>query len=308
MKMLARTGWRIAIIAGAVFPSLATFAQEAVRAPPPAAPAVPDAAETERVVVTGTYIPVPTAESEGALPVANYSREQLTTFGANTPAEGLRHVPSWIGNTETENNSARGTGAAQVNLRALGSRNTLTMINGRRAFSFEDINALPLGFIESVEILKDGASATYGADAVAGVVNFKLRHAVKGGEIDLLYGNTNLGVANDAAVRTGYLVGGLAGDKYNLTAGASYYDRAAIFARDTFLSSLADRRRLGGNNIGSPQFPGRILQLRWRTTVPCRAGQRDFQQCESRPGPDRSGQHPGPDQRLSRLQSGGGRI
>ena len=132
------------------------------------------------------------------------------------------------------------------------------MINGRRAFSFEDINALPLGFIESVEILKDGASATYGADAVAGVVNFKLRHALKGGEIDLLYGNTNLGVANDAAVRTGYLVGGLAGEKYNLTAGASYYDRGAIFARDTFLSSLTDRRRLGGHNLARPQFPGRI--------------------------------------------------
>ena len=202
----------------------------------------------------------------------NYAREQLTTFGANTPAEGLRQVPSFVGNTETENNSKRGTGAAQVNLRALGSRNTLTMINGRRAFSFEDINALPLGFIESVEILKDGASATYGADAVAGVVNFKLRHAVKGGEIDLLYGNTNLGVANDAAVRTGYLVSGLAGDKYNLTVGASYYDRAAIFARDTFLSSLADRRRLGGDNVGSPQFPGRILA----TTTAIRSAS-DFQ-------------------------------
>jgi hypothetical protein len=115
METLARTGWRVAIIAGAVFPAIATFAQDAVHAPKHATPAAPDEPETERVVVTGTYIPVPTAESEGALPVANYSREQLTTFGANTPAEGLRHVPSWIGNTETENNSARGTGAAQVN-------------------------------------------------------------------------------------------------------------------------------------------------------------------------------------------------
>jgi iron complex outermembrane receptor protein len=158
--VLPRTGWRIAIVAGSVFPAIATFAQEAVRAPRRAAPAVAGASDTERVVVTGTYIPLPTAESEGALPVVDYTREQLITFGANTAAEGLRHVPSWIGNTETENKSARGTGAAQVNLRALGSRNTLTLINGRRAFSFEDINALPLGFIESVEILKDGASAT----------------------------------------------------------------------------------------------------------------------------------------------------
>jgi iron complex outermembrane receptor protein len=217
-----------------------------------------DAAEAEAVVVTGSYIPRPTAESEGPLPVTTYAQEELKAFGANSPAEGLRQLPSFIGNTENENNSARGTGAAQVNLRAFGSRNTLTMINGRRAFSFEDINALPLGFIEIVEVLKDGASATYGADAVAGVVNFKLRHAMRGGEVDLLYGNTNLGVANDAAVRTGYIVGGIANEKYSVTAGASYYDRNAIFARDTFLSSLSDRRRLGGTNQARQQFPGRI--------------------------------------------------
>ena len=126
-----------------------------------------------------------------------------------------------------------------------GTRGAITSSQDQAPNRISDLNPAD---IESVEILKDGASATYGADAVAGVVNFKLRHAVKGGEIDLLYGNTNLGVANDAAVRTGYLVSGLAGDKYNLTAGASYYDRGAIFARDTFLSSLVDRRRLGGTN------------------------------------------------------------
>lgn len=241
-----------------MFAASAAFAQEALRIPQPTAEDSIKTAETERVVVTGSHIPIPTAESEGPLPVTNYAQEELIRFGSNTPAEGLRHLPSFIGNTENENNSARGTGAAQVNLRAFGSRNTLTMINGRRAFSLEDINALPLAFIESVEILKDGASATYGADAVAGVVNFKLRHALKGGEIDLLYGNTNLGVANDAAVRTGYVLGGLGGEKYNFTVGASYYDRGAIFSRDTFLSSLTDRRRLGGNNLASPQFPGRI--------------------------------------------------
>ncbi len=181
-----KAGSRIALITGAMFAAGTNFAEETLRSPKAVAREATKAAETERVVVTGSYIPIPTAESEGPLPVTTYTEEQLVRFGSNTSAEGLRHEPSFIGNTENENNSARGTGAAQVNLRAFGSRNTLTMINGRRAFSFEDINALPLGFIESVEILKDGASATYGADAVAGVVNFKLRHALKGGEIDLL--------------------------------------------------------------------------------------------------------------------------
>ena len=251
MRKPSLSHWCIALISGGFVPAFTVFAQEAVRLP-----GIP--AETERVVVTGSYIPIPTAESEGPLPVTTYAQEQMKDFGANAPAEALRRLPSAIGTTENENNSARGTGAAMINLRAYGSKNTLTMINGRRAFSFEDINALPLGFIESVEILKDGASAIYGTDAVAGVANFKLRHAFKGGEIDLVYGNTNLGVANDAAVRTGYAVGGLVGEKYNITAGASYYDRAAIFARDTFLSSLTDRRRLMGSNLGSPQFSGRI--------------------------------------------------
>ena len=187
------------------------------------------------------------------MPVVDYTREQLTDFGANTPAEGLRHLPSYIGTADNENTSnsgrpvSRATGAARINLRAFGVDNTLTMINSQRAFSFSDINAIPLGFIESIEILKDGASATYGADAVAG--------------IDILYGNTNLGVANDAAVRTGYIVGGVANDRFNVTAGASYYDRGAIYSRDTFLSSLSDRRRLGGDNfLVDVDFPGRISQ------------------------------------------------
>ncbi|MDQ6912148.1 MAG: TonB-dependent receptor [Verrucomicrobiota bacterium] len=240
--------WKQLLVGVVFLPTAISFAQEAVG----------PMAETERVVVTGSYIPIPTAESEGALPVVNYTREQMINFGSNTPAEALRHLPSFIGTTPNENDSNGGNGSAQVNLRAFGPDNTLTLINGRRAFSFKDINAMPLGAIESVEVLKDGSSAIYGADAVAGVVNFKIRHALNGGEVDLLYGNTNMGSANDAGVKTGYAVGGLTGKRYNITAGASYYEREAIYAADTFLSSLADRRRFGGTNNRSVFFPGSI--------------------------------------------------
>jgi outer membrane receptor protein involved in Fe transport len=283
MKITAYTALRRLAIIASAWPLVAAFAQEIALTPsvynPPAPVTASDAqeitapessprqtsdssgpvVETDRVVVTGTYIPLPTAESEGALPVVIYSREQLIKFGSNTPAEGLRQLPSFVGNTSTENDSNGGDGSARVNLRGYGAENTLTMINGRRAFSFEDINALPLGAMSSVEVLKDGASATYGADAVAGVVNFKIKHAVKGGELDLLYGNSNAGSANDAGVKTGFLVGGLTGKRYNITAGASYYQREAIYAADTFLSSLTNRRRLGGNDAGSPFFPGHVL-------------------------------------------------
>jgi len=91
------------------------------------------------------------------------------------------------------------------------------------------------------------------------VVNFKLKHAFEGGEVSFRYGNTNLGSANDAGVKSGTLIGGLVGKRYNITAGAFYYEREAIYSTDTFLSSLADRRRFGGNNSSSGIFSGHVL-------------------------------------------------
>jgi len=254
------------------------FAQVGSTAPTPAAPgatpavesgtgAVSDssiadssaggAATTERVVVTGSYIP--TAETESALPVTVYTATVLQKQGANTPAEGLRQLPSFVGNTATENDSNGGDGSAAVNLRALGSGNTLTLINGRRAFAFEDINAIPVGALQRSEILKDGASAIYGSDAVAGVVNFILLNGpgeapYEGAEIDLFYGNTT---DTDSRVLQVYVRGGVATDKVSVAAAAEFYDRDALFSRDRELAAFADKRFLGGNNTGSPTFPGR---------------------------------------------------
>src|SRR3954452_2092020 len=132
----------------------------------------PQEATTERVVVTGSYIP--TAETESALPVTVYTTEVLKKQGANTPVEGLRQLPSFVGNAATENDSNGGDGSATINLRGIGSANTLILANGRRTFNFNDINALPIGAISRTEVLKDGASAVYGSDGVAGVVNFIL--------------------------------------------------------------------------------------------------------------------------------------
>lgn len=101
-----------------------TFAQDPVSAG--------NVAETERLIITGSNIP--TAETDSALPVVIYTRELLQKQGANTPAEGLRQLPSFVGNTATANDSNGGNGEARINLRALGDGNTLTLINGRRAF------------------------------------------------------------------------------------------------------------------------------------------------------------------------------
>src|SRR6478672_12648053 len=86
-------------------------------------------ATTERVIVTGSYIP--TAETESALPVTVYTAEVLQKQGANTPVEGIRQLPSFVGNASTENDSNGGDGTATINLRGIGSANTLILVNGR---------------------------------------------------------------------------------------------------------------------------------------------------------------------------------
>src|SRR5947208_7754346 len=99
-------------------------------------------ASTERVIVTGSYIP--TAETESALPVTVYTAEVLQKEGANTPIEGLRQLPEFVGGNQgqSENDSNGGSGRAFINLRALGPANVLVLINGRRAFQFSNINAI----------------------------------------------------------------------------------------------------------------------------------------------------------------------
>src|SRR5437762_10084499 len=231
-----------------------------------AATPVPSEATTERVYVTGSYIP--TAETESALPVTVYTAEVLKKQGANTPVEGLRQLPSFVGNAATENDSNGGDGTATINLRAIGSANVLILVNGRRTFNFNDINALPIGAISRTEVLKDGASAVYGADGVAGVVNFILLNGpgekpYEGAELFALYGNTT---DTDAHVRQVYLRGGVTGldGKVSIAASGEYYSRANLYSRDRSISTTGDLSndatglQQGGINNNSPTFQGRI--------------------------------------------------
>jgi iron complex outermembrane receptor protein len=231
-------------------------------------------ATTERVIVTGSYIP--TAETESALPVTVYTAEVLKKQGANTPVEGLRQLPSFVGNAATENDSNGGDGSATINLRAIGSANTLVLVNGRRTFNFNDINALPIGAISRTEVLKDGASAVYGSDGVAGVVNFILLNGpgekpYEGAELYALYGNTT---DSDAHVRQVYLRGGVTGldGKVSIAAVGEYYSRANLYSKDRIISRTGDASNnptglgLGGQNSNSPTYAGRVQVLASVTT------------------------------------------
>ncbi|HYJ04574.1 MAG TPA: TonB-dependent receptor plug domain-containing protein, partial [Chthoniobacterales bacterium] len=237
------------------------YAQDPAPTPGPVSEAT-----TERVIVTGSYIP--TAETESALPVTVYTAEVLKKQGANTPIEGLRQLPSFVGNTITENDSNGGNGQAFINLRAIGFQNTLTLINGRRAFNYSDINAIPIGALSRTEVLKDGAGAIYGSDAVAGVVNFILLNGpgekpYEGAELFALYGNTT---EKDAHVRQIYLRGGVTGldGKVSIAASGEYYSRANLFSRDREIATTGDLSNnptgmgWGGINNNSPTYSGRV--------------------------------------------------
>ncbi|MEY2496473.1 MAG: iron complex outerrane recepter protein [Verrucomicrobiota bacterium] len=232
-------------------------AQDAVNASGANPPGVE--ATTSRVIVTGSYIP--TAESESALPVTVYTAEVLQKQGANTPVEGLRQLPSFVGAATTENDSNGGTGQAGINLRGIGQQNVLVLVNGRRAFLGQglnlsaDINAIPISGLSRTEVLKDGASAVYGSDAVAGVVNFLMLDGpgeapYVGAEINVLYGNTT---DHDAHVRQAYVRGGVTGldGKVSIAASAEYYSRANLFSRDRAIATTGDT----SNSTGDPFYP-----------------------------------------------------
>src|SRR4029077_16629662 len=164
----------------------------------------------------------------------------------------------------TENNTNGGDGSTRVDLRGIDPKETLVLQDGRRranvgfAGSSVDFNVFPLGLIDHLDILKDGASPVYGTDAVTGVVNVFLIHRFCGLEVYGSYGNTNLGFAGDRGEETGYLLAGTGDDKTNIVVYAGIYNAAAIYSRDSEISHDADYNKFGGADARSGNLPGRI--------------------------------------------------
>ena len=253
------TGLCLAIIASVFCPVLVTLAQNP--SPPPRTAGQPGVI-TEEVIVTGSNIP--TAEEVGPNPVDTYRPEDIARLGVRTMTNFIQKLPAFTGAALNENNFNR-DGRAEINLRGLFSKETLVLVDGKRVapvgFAHEasvDLNLIPFALVDHIDILKDGASAIYGSDAVAGVFNVFLKHRFRGLEVYASYGNTNLGSSNDAAEREGYLLAGIGDDKTDIVVFAEYYDRAAIFSRDRDISSTADFRRFGGIDTRSGSFAGRV--------------------------------------------------
>ena len=159
------------------------------------------AGEVEEVVVTGTRIPSPNLESVS--PVQVVGSQDVTLGGRAVTADILNQLPqisqnSQIGFSTTSNPLSGPGGIATADLRGLGQQRTLILIDGRRLGIGDpntgnpnpspDLNQIPSQLIQRVEVLTGGASATYGSDAIAGVVNFIMKRDFEGLEIDAQYG------------------------------------------------------------------------------------------------------------------------
>ena len=219
----------------------------------------------EVVRITGTYIrdKVPIGQE-----IISAGRDDIDATGAATPADFLSTLPQTFGGgpnqdtyigQEAQSNSGLGVGE---NLRGLGARATLVLINGRRVApsgtegEFVDVENIPMGAIERIDILPDSASATYGADAVGGVVNFILRKNFDGAETIMRGGSGTRGDLQE------YLFSQTLGKTWDGGSGLvsfEFYDRGALPAADRTYA-VSDLTRFGGGNFNTNfTNPGNIV-------------------------------------------------
>ncbi|HEY6925354.1 MAG TPA: TonB-dependent receptor plug domain-containing protein, partial [Steroidobacteraceae bacterium] len=231
------------------------------------------------VRITGTYV---SDELPVGQEIVSATREDIEATGAATPADFLRTLPQVFGGgpnqdthigAEASTNSGLGVG---VNLRGLGARATLVLIDGRRVApsgtggEYIDIENIPLSAIDRIDILPDSASAMFGADAIGGVVNFVLRDKMEGAETILRGGSGTRGDLQE------YLVSQAFGKSWNgghALFAAEFYDRGALSASDRSYA-VSDLRPFGGGNFDtSLTNPGNIINLATTQTWAIPAGQ-----------------------------------
>ncbi|WP_223807136.1 TonB-dependent receptor [Montanilutibacter psychrotolerans] len=251
------------------------LADDAVAADPAtAAPGVSLGA----VQVTGTNLK--RTDEAGVNPVLVIDRAQIEKSGKVSVSDLLRSLTVNSGNSFNEQYTGSfAAGSAGVSLRGLSQKNTLVLVNGQRVASygfaqetqdnFVDLNALPLGAIERIEILKDGASALYGSDAIAGVVNLILRRRIEGIEVDGSFGAATEGGINQGKVGLRAGIGDPDSDGYSLRFSFDALKRGQLNADERELTRDGDYRdqpggklagwsTQGGGYLSNPRAPVRF--------------------------------------------------
>ncbi|MDX1626252.1 MAG: TonB-dependent receptor, partial [Wenzhouxiangellaceae bacterium] len=192
-----------------------------------------DAADLDRVSVTGSRIK--RTDIEGAVPVTVIDREEIEFSGKTSVADLLRETPFNSAGSFRPQSGSSAQSFAGISLRALGSGRTLVLVDGRRTpvapnvGSAQDLNAIPLAAVERIEILKDGASAVYGSDAIGGVINIITRKDFTGAEFTVGISEPE---REGGATEEASALFGVSGDRGSIMVGASYNERDIVFARD----------------------------------------------------------------------------
>jgi iron complex outermembrane receptor protein len=215
----------------------------------PAAPAAEEAkADPAVIVVTGSRIQ--RRDADGVGPMLTLTRDDIKFAAPTSVGDMLQSMPN-VG-VSLNSNGTQGTafGVSSINLRYLGSaegsgNRTLVLVDGHRWVNavggrgfrdFVDLNTIPLGIIDHIEVLKDGASAIYGADAIAGVVNIYTRKKLDGFETDLRVGQSSRG---DDENYSGYINWGKRFEKANVFLSASYSDSKPVLTMDRDVTRVA---------------------------------------------------------------------
>jgi outer membrane receptor protein involved in Fe transport len=224
---------------------------------------------SETVYVTGSRIARP-SDFESPSPVDTVDRQTIESQGYNNLQQLLEKLPA-NGNgafsTRGNNQDSTANGASSVSLRGLGADATLVLVNGRRVAissfaesittNFVDINSIPVSAIERVEVLKDGASAVYGSDAVAGVVNIVLRQDFQGIELGASYGATTESGYGESDISA---LWGTGDDDSNITLIFDYFKNDTLENSERGGLGSANHEAEGGFDLRSSRgYPGRFV-------------------------------------------------
>ncbi|TXH65951.1 MAG: TonB-dependent receptor [Lysobacteraceae bacterium] len=228
-----------------------------------ATPEEEDSQVLDRITVTGSRIPRG-VEVEGNAPVLTLTREQIESTGLTSVGDVLFNLTATDGgalrNITTGTNGSDGT--QNISLRGLGAQRTLVLVNGRRwvgdinGLGSTDLNTVPISVVERIEVLKDGASAIYGSDAIAGVINLITRKNFEGAEANAYLGEYSKG---DGMQQAYDFTVGASGDRWNAVFSVGYTDQDPVFAGDRTISSVpvyggGDFASGGAFGSGSPLY------------------------------------------------------
>ncbi len=214
------------------------------------------ATNLDRIEVTGSRIRQ--VDVETAQPVLTISRAEIENQGFSSVADILQNISAAGSPTFSRASpltSNQEAGGQYIDLRNLGAQRTLVLVNGKRLgispAGYQDISSIPSVIVERIEVLKDGASAIYGSDAMAGVINIITRKNFDGAEANVYTGQYGEG---DGQKQTYDFMVGFSGERGSVTMGAEYHKEDPVWARDRWYTAEADPRAPGGNNTTVGQW------------------------------------------------------